>query len=532
MHRCPARSRAKWTIGAWLVAAACERRIAPSPRSATTAGASAPSVARTVVSRPDGGATRLAVGERRASACPAVEQSDRARDAPGDDEISPNWAAPPRGMIAQCAPRSAEFRAARAGFDALERTMDALEAGQDPTAAKNALEALLSHPCFALGSVDDLPIGRSAHSLRSWWMDGGASWVESLLVAPQSSSGSTRQTLWFAPSELRSLVLEEHRDSALAPVLCAANDEACGRESAPFVLRYQRLLAGHDAVERVVALDHDDPPRRSSEDWHEYCARMTAAARPSLRYAAFRQCATVHLQERGTRLPLGRFRNPTGWLVVEGRRGHHAYCDAVTAFHLATGSLYRAKRCDGMHFVRAFNQRDAGADTGVDPIVVTAARVDVQTIRDVALALLLAPHLTADARESIGLEAPTGVRIEHDSAARASFNGFVMSGRFSSGQTQLRWRWFSNGCLRVAGTLRWPESDDAGADVAAHLLAVSEASLDDNDSPEAPLPRWIGEELSHVDEPATSGVERELAAYFREAQEPVRQALRERVALP
>lgn len=479
-------------------------------------------VAATVAT--DARPSQLTRAERAAQSCPAsIEYSTLEHAA----AIAPAWAVPARGTITQCPPSSAAFREAQSAYQSFSTRMDALRPGEDVGPIKLELARMLSHRCFAIGIVDGvMPSGASAHSLRSWWEDGGDAWVRSLLetTAPQSTQRSTR---WFAPTERRSLVLEEHRDSPLASVLCPASDTDCGRESATFVLRFERLLAGQAALEAVRETEHTDPPRRSAEDWHAYCERLTNAARPEVRYAAWRTCAIEHLQDRVIALPLGQFRLPSGWLVIEGRRGHYQYCDELEAIHLESGSLYRAKACNALAFVQRFLARDGGVDSGVSPYAIETGRVSPSAIREATLALLLSRYLTEDAKDSVGLELPQGVRVEHTQRGFEGLHGFG-SGWFSSNQTRLRWTWFDRGCKRAHGTLIWPSSSDAGNSVAAHLLAVSNSTFDATESPAAPLPRWIV-----LDAPASGGVSAVDAepGALRDTRNLLREALREQVAV-
>ncbi|MBL8679579.1 MAG: hypothetical protein JNK05_10455 [Myxococcales bacterium] len=515
------RSRSAWALTVAAVASACTRVAGPaetSPRPPANSGRAA--TATTVIAEPtaDAGASRLAIGERAASSCPAPVEFSRL-DAPR--AIDPDWARPARGAIVQCARGSAEFRAATRAYEALDTRIDALQPGADVAPVRSELQQLLGHPCFALGVIDDdLPAAMSAHSLRTWWSTGGDTWVQSLLDA-QPNGLSQHVTSWFAPTERRSLALEENRDSPIASVLCPEADERCGVETAPFVLRIERLLAGQAAIAVAARSEHADPPRRTAEDWNTYCERLTAAVRPAIRYATWRTCVTEHVRERALALPLGRFRLPTGWLVIEGRRGHHQYCNELEAVHLETGALYRVKECNAMRFVRSFLARDAGPDTGVSPFVFETGRVDPSAIREATLALLLARYVTRDAMESVGHTLPARVRIEHPAGEAAQFHGFGMGGS-SSGNTLLRWSWFARGCERVHGTFVWPDSFDPVENVAAHFVAVSEATLDPGGPLEAPLPQWIVSDAP--DEPAPSEGPDETRVRLR-------RALRERLGV-
>jgi hypothetical protein len=420
--------------------------------------------------------------ERAARACPAALAFEDTLEDP--EPIRPSWWSPPRGAITRCPPNSAAYADARARVTAFERAIEALRPGDDVTPVRAQLTALLEHRCLALGSIDDaLPAAITAHSIAQWWTEGGGGWVDDLL-GDRANSGPFARHVSFGPTELRSLVLEEQQTSALVDILCPAESEACGRETAPFSLRFRELLRGRDAVEQQRRESRDDDPRRDEESWSDACAR-TARARPTdQRYATWRLCVAEHEQPRQSAPPRGYFRAPTGWLIVQGRRGHHSYCDSLRAVHLASGASFEARQCSAMAFVRRF-RGDSGQERGLELRTGTASATAMQ---EATLAMVLAPFVTRDAREQIGLEVPSGIAVRYGAPV---YGGMHVSGWYSSDQSTLRWSWISSGCLRAHGTLRWPESADPAGSAAAHLLAVAEATIDEAQSPAVALPRWV-----------------------------------------
>jgi hypothetical protein len=432
--------------------------------------------------------------ERAARSCPAALALEDDLEAP--EPIRPSWWSPPRGAITRCPQSSAAYTDARARIDALERAIDALRPGDDVSAVRSQLTAVLDHRCLALGSIDDeLPAAITAHSIEQWWTDGGGGWVDDLLGEP-ANNGPFAGHVSFAPTEQRSLVLEEQQGSALVDILCPAESEPCGRETAPFALRFRELLRGRDAIERQRREARLDDPRRDDETWSEACER-TALARPTdQRYATWRQCISEHEQPRQSAPPSGYFRAPTGWLIVQGRRGHHSYCDSLRVVHLASGASFEAKTCSAMSFVRRFR-----GDADVEPqLELRTGTASATAMQEATLAMVLAPFVTRDARAQIGLEVPAGIAVRYGAP---QFGGLSASGWFSSDQSTLRWSWISSGCLRAHGTLRWPESADPANSAAAHLLAVAEATVDEAQSPAVALPRWVvpSPASEHEDDP-------------------------------
>ncbi|MFO0562767.1 MAG: hypothetical protein U0269_32410 [Polyangiales bacterium] len=402
--------------------------------------------------------------------------------------IQPSFWQPPRDPISPCARASAERREAQRLYDAFNDAIDRAQPGSDVAPFRAQLVAMLSHQCFAMAAFSaELPSANTTESLRTWWESGGDSWASGLLERPRDPSSNGQpgaERIWFMPTERLSLVAEDHRGSPIAPLLCPARDEECGRETTTFLLRAQRLLRAHDESE-FVRRDgmNPDADRRSNEDWTQYCERV-ARSKPELeRFAWWQGCASSHMRLAQSALPIGRFRAPSGWLVVEGRYGRYEYCETIRAFHLGSGSVYEARAC------AARRRASQASDAGADPVQLRSGRASPEALRDATLALILAPFVTENARESVGLALPTGVRVAATRSASIDMEGF--GGWGSSDQTALDWSWTAGGCERAKGTVIMPESSKPGDDVAAHLLAIADESFDERDAPSVELPRWI-----------------------------------------
>jgi hypothetical protein len=212
------------------------------------------------------------------------------------------------------------------------------------------------------------------------------------------------------------------------------------------------------------------------------------------------------VEQQHSALPLGHFRLPLGWLLIEGRRGHYSFCDELRAYHLDSGSVYIARRCERLFHFRTSSQ--ATLDGGTPPPVDAGASTEdgyeflhgilpADALREAALSILLASAVRDDQSSEAGRILPPALPLRLPGPMTLSWAG--RGSWASSAQTILHWRWFDGGCERAHGRLIWPNSSDAGMTVAAELLAQAETGPMQQ-APTAPLPAWI------LREPTVGGV--------------------------
>jgi hypothetical protein len=395
-----------------------------------------------------------------------------------------------------CRPGTSAHDAAREALAALDSDIRGLGPAADPATLEKRLTALSEQVCFRIGG--ELTVkARSGLALRTWWEDGGHDAVASMLEL-----AGKEPYVWVKPDVRRALTRETAPTHRLAPLLCPAYDEHCGRDTDGWRLRAEtalerearaRAAAGGGFRETLDDWKRERPP--TSEDCPAY-ARKAPRRR---RLAYYRQCLQATVQ-RSRVFPIGRVKKPTaGWLVVSGRRGHYDFCDELRAFDLATGSAYRVASCSGLALV------SGGA---VDHRATDAARtterergtLSLEEIREAAWMLLQldeierVPVLT----QGIGQALPEGVPLEDDGGGVMSGLGGMMSMSMSSAQTQLRWRVTEGSRELGSGTITWPRdlNDEAEA-YATELLDVAEHSFTPGCPPAAP-PAALAGQLAHL----------------------------------
>ncbi|HEY6463653.1 MAG TPA: hypothetical protein VIY73_25970 [Polyangiaceae bacterium] len=387
----------------------------------------------------------------------------------------------PGGVTARPCPRdSAASKAASTAIDDLSARIAALPPDGDPHPLAAGLGHLLEGPCLALAQLE----GRdwdftSSLSLRSFWDGGGRAWAEGFLAL--GSAKPEERITWVPPTPRKALTLEATPHHALAPwLLCSERDDACGKETEPWVRRANTYFRLFDAVRRA----EDSPP---VSDPRGACADRALAPGVAEPYVEWRACVEATAQAH-TALPLGRFRAPhEGWLFVRGRRGHYGFCDEVRAYDLATGAAYVAQSCSGLS-LRHDGSVDGAQTDAARKDRTRAGRVDVSLLREAAWMMALTEESQQDViDDAFGWVLPGGIEPVAESGQGGSMS---MHWSSSSGQTQLEWQWVARGTTVTTGTLTWPEDyNEAARDHAVKLLDIAEASFQEGCAPAGPPAR-------------------------------------------
>ncbi|RYZ38146.1 MAG: hypothetical protein EOO71_25225 [Myxococcaceae bacterium] len=387
-------------------------------------------------------------------------------------------AAAPR--ILPCAPDTPEWVAARDGLAAFDQRMEALPDEGTVAPLRPAMIALRDLRCFALAREEDdgLPVAEPeageqdvpALALKTWWRDGGKAFFASHLELGRPGPHTV-----VVPPGLREVLTREHsKGHRLEALVCPAKSDACGGETAPWRARAEQAFRPEflrDGEPRASARDRPRPPD---------CAALARKQPAKLRYKAWRECLS---ETQGARpllpaLPLGRIRAPMdGWLVVRGRRGHHAFCDQLDAYHLGTGATYEARSCSGLA-LQARGQVDVARTEAGRRSEVKVGRMDPERLRELTWMLLLAPDVRADVQvEALLAPVPKDFRIEWTATNEGrGISGGAFGG--SSGQTRLRWSWFPEGGTEPwSGVWTHPWSWAVGEDHANDLLKAAEATF-------------------------------------------------------
>ncbi len=370
------------------------------------------------------------------------------------------------GYVTACASGSEEQRAAHQLLTALDEQVRKAPVTDDGESFNESLRALLAHPCLALARIDganDIEAD-SALAAKAFWDHGGYRWLRSYVDLDPAAGGGTISL----PPSMRTTMTREHRaQHPLAPMMCSAQDQGCGRMVDAWASRaertFERWNAGHDP---------EDP-----SDGLEACRLEALEAEAGQRYVVWRDCVG-ELGDRRSALPLGGLQVPrSGWLVIRGRRGHYNFCDEVRAYELGSGAAYVSSSCGGLSLRTGGSVDHAKTDAGRSAYV-SVGKLPVDYLREAAWMILLAEHVQARARTSAySVPIPPEVVPARPEGSLYSFEGLGYS--WSSSQTSLAWT-YSRGQKPVAtGTITWPEHyDDAALDHAVNLLKIAEAGFE------------------------------------------------------
>jgi hypothetical protein len=225
--------------------------------------------------------------------------------------------------------RDDEDRAqARKAIESLGAEIVSFDESSTPAAldkARRSLQALLDTPCFELAKADlREPLEfDSGVALRNWWWEGGG---ESALARRVGTDDDDRYPSITLPGQpLPSLLLRGHETHPLAPLLCAVDDHACGRDTRGWVRRSTR---GFENERRLT-------------DAAE-CEKNLLNEEPEQRWSTLIECEMQNAPTE-TALPLGRFRAMTeGYFVVTQPPSN---CGSVEVYDLASGTVIRSSSC-------------------------------------------------------------------------------------------------------------------------------------------------------------------------------------------
>jgi hypothetical protein len=238
--------------------------------------------------------------------------------------------------------------------------------------------------------------------------------------------------------------------------------------------RARGAYARFDEARRAHATDADAdalPPPSPTR-----CEKRAEADDQKHAYSNYAFCMN-QAQSRVAVLPLGRFAAPKdGWLVVRGTRGHHSYCDGISAFDLASGAFYGVELCQGI-----------AVSTTQPQIATKLGRVPLDAIREAALMILLtdfAQEHTPTLSAGWSMPKDMKVQVPPDMGRTYHLGGYG----WSSARTVLEASWIRAGKGQARATVHWPDSDDAPYAHATELLQIAEQGLVEG-CPPVKLPR-------------------------------------------
>jgi len=362
------------------------------------------------------------------------------------------------------------IRSAREELAALDATIAALGDLDDPAPAVARIAALLESPCLGLARLHVVPLApKSGLALRLWRERGGLEWLEDAIRF--SEGGPALAT--FPPTMPVTLSRETHPGHPLAPWLCGLHDPACAATTAGWRTRAQQVMGRND--DQRYEIDRKRDNERCYTDTKESFEQVEPLDRAHGEpYGHWAQCM-FEAEGDNTEFPLGGLRAPeAGWLFVEGRRGHYAYCDELHAYDLETGAAHVVRSCSQIVFDGI--QVDEAAATAGRTLEVRRGVVPRDNVRELAFMLLVAEHVHNPAIPAVAHpKAPLSLALPPEPRS-VDVTGMLWGAL--SDQTTLRWIVIPPGGAPVVGELPWPPAyNRAPTRHAANLFSVAEDGL-------------------------------------------------------
>ena len=404
---------------------------------------------------------------------------------------------PTAAVVTRCAAGSADDEAGRTALGVVRDRILALKDTSDPKPAIDALRSLLRGPCFAMAvEVGSLAVPKHARALKTWWEDGGESWLWSYLKLPEAGMLPNLSPHVVLPPGMRSVLFRETtRDKQLEPLLCSQADAACGQETEGWMQRARAAVEIPDVerhkseekmrVKMEAALHHKpDPPddQAIETDSNVICGRAASD------YTTWRKCLTKH-QTPIQAMPLGRTRAPTdGWLIIVGRRGHYRFSDEARAYDLATGAAFISTSTSALALEGSGEVNFAKTNATRKPNVAVGRLGSIDNLRETVWMLVLREHAEEIRIGSDSYPLPEGMKVQYRPNDPDPDEGAFGSGRsWSTAWTSLEWRWLGpDGMPRAEGEVTWPTSGDRAEAHAAALLDIAERGFVEGCPPSTP----------------------------------------------
>jgi hypothetical protein len=386
------------------------------------------------------------------------------------------WESLNERALRRCEPSTSAWTEAQAALGALDRQVQALK---DPDPIEPALErlvALLKTECFLMASeAARFPAPDTALSLKQWWDHGGRAWLESYLEIPEFGLIDAPKRHVVVPPDARQTLRAGGGAEALEPLLCRLGDAGCGADTRGWRARIEAFLDDHRVREwsddaRGPFLERNDVVAKECDD------KATADKSPG-RYRRWRGCIDGRREKRYV-LPLGETKAPdTGWLLVWGRRGHYSFCDAISAFDLATGASHVSESCSGLALVEG-GHVDLAATARQARLTSRHGKIRVENLREAAWALLMMTRAEEVQTDAEYYPLPPDLVSAFEDAD--GLGGVYTSGGGwwgTTAQTRLDWQWIRGNRMQAAGELTWPNSANGVEEHAARLLDIAERSF-------------------------------------------------------
>lgn len=437
------------------------------------------------------GQGRPTLQEELAGAAPlAVSGPEQEPNGDGADEGSAGLPGAERatGFSLGCEETHPDFVRAQAAVSVFEGAVDGASSVEE---ILSAYEGVFAVPCMGQASNTKVDLATAVHpaQVKGWWRNGGDVWLRSLL-------GASR-TLVFPPGLPPVWVAKKGEPEIPESMRCGLEDGACSPDTDTWRSRAAQHMTGWYARRKYGK--GPDP------DLEQSCLRHALLAESP--FETFSHCMGNDPRARTDILPLNGVDIPrTGWVVLQGRRGHYSFCDEIRAYDLATGAAHVASSCTGLALGNNGSVDHRTADGGRAQTV-TRGHVQVDALREFVWVLLMAQQARINTRASA-----QSVAIPPGLAPPTQDRGGVVVGPYlsawSSGHTQIRWR-YHTGTVAFEGRVNWPSDlNVAIADHAVKLLQAVESGFQEGCPsvrlPKRVIPKSVGGGVSGIDaEPAS-----------------------------
>ena len=420
----------------------------------------------------------------------------------------------PDAAIRRCDFESPAWKAGQQSLAALHDRINSLADDAAPGPPLKQLAGLLSTECFRFAAESPrTPEPDTALALREWWQHGGHEWLASYLELPELGSSTALTKHVVVPPDTRRTLRAGDGPAHLSSLLCALSDRTCAADTQGWRARAEAFLALHRGREQARASDWNET--HGLADQFGTCEEAGAVAPEHLRYRAWRDCLESRRSRRWT-LPLGRLQSPTaGWLIVSGRRGHYTFCDAIGAYHLATGAAYIAESCSGLALLED-GSVDRRATRRAARLRMVTGTLRLDNVRESAWALILLNEAEEVQAVPEFHPLPSGLTPVLASGEWQGAPPFSAGEWMSTAQTTLEWSWVPEHGPVATGSLTWPNSSNGVEEHAAGLLEVAEGTLIEGCPPSPPPPIDIVSRRIRVHRrDAIPGIDGQLVERFR-----------------
>ncbi|MBL8685423.1 MAG: hypothetical protein JNK05_39970 [Myxococcales bacterium] len=322
---------------------------------------------------------------------------------------------------------------ARARIARLGHAIASLGPADSLVPVRRLVRSAFAHPCLALADLFGFSIrADSADGLRTWWNSGGHAWLRSLV---DFSIHPARARITLPPTERRHLSHRAFGREPIARFLCPDEDPLCGAAAAARLRRVESLPIARDPFDLAPASATPEALTEAARLKAESCLYAIEGTPRRDRFSEWLSCMRDNRLSRRFRFAVGAYREPSGWLVLDGR--------FTTALSLDTGIAYQQTVTPLEHSPLVAENTAAYRTT------LARMALDPERVRDFAIALVAGYYGETDTHDAAQVTVPPNVTRHRSDSYRSQ----SMLSESSSHAPWFRWRWHTHGCEIARGSL-------------------------------------------------------------------------------